>query len=133
MSLALYQQAILGLLATELASNIQLLTSRLHTRLRCISNSGISTQNSCHLPLLSESFFSKLVLPLKPGVGQYIAIHATLSAKDFFLATFYSSHPFTCILSKTSGVFPVLALANTVSCLGPQNKIGRCAGCRSPC
>ena len=28
------------------------------------------------------------VLPLKPGVGQYIAIHATLTAMDFFLAYF---------------------------------------------
>ena len=26
------------------------------------------------------------VLPLKPGVGQHIAIHATLTARDFFLA-----------------------------------------------
>ena len=25
------------------------------------------------------------VLPLKPGVGEYIAIHATLTARDFFL------------------------------------------------
>ena len=31
------------------------------------------------------------VLPLKPGVGQYIAIHATLTARDFFLAYFYPS------------------------------------------
>ena len=29
------------------------------------------------------------VLPLKPGVGQYIAIHATLTARDFFHAYFY--------------------------------------------
>ena len=28
------------------------------------------------------------VLPLKPGVGQYIAIHATLTASDFLLAYF---------------------------------------------
>ena len=28
------------------------------------------------------------VLPLKLGVGQYIAIHATLTARDFFLAYF---------------------------------------------
>ena len=28
------------------------------------------------------------VLPFKPGVGQYIAIHATLTARDFFLANF---------------------------------------------
>ena len=34
-------------------------------------------------------------LPLKPGVGQYIAIHATLTAKDFFPAYFYPSGPFT--------------------------------------
>ena len=42
------------------------------------------------------------VLPLKPGVGQYIAIHATLTARDFFLAYFYPSSPFTSIFSKTS-------------------------------
>ena len=42
------------------------------------------------------------VLPLKPGVSQYIAIHATLTARDFFLAYFYPSGPFTCIFSKTS-------------------------------
>ena len=35
------------------------------------------------------------VLPFKPGVGQYIAIHATLTARDFFLAYFYPSGPFT--------------------------------------
>ena len=29
------------------------------------------------------------VLPLKPGVGQYIAIHATLTAREFFFAYFY--------------------------------------------
>ena len=45
------------------------------------------------------------VLPLKPGVGQYIAIHATLTARDFFLAYFYTSGPFTCIFSKTSPNF----------------------------
>ena len=45
------------------------------------------------------------VLPLKPGVGQYIAIHATLTARDFFLANFYPSSAFTCIFSKTSPEF----------------------------
>ena len=50
------------------------------------------------------------VLPFKPGVGQYIAIHATLTAREFFLAYFYPSSPFTCIFSKTSpNFFPVLA------------------------
>ena len=42
------------------------------------------------------------VLPLKPGVGKYIATHATLTARAFFLANFYLSGPFTCIfISKT--------------------------------
>ena len=42
------------------------------------------------------------VLPLKSGVGQYIAIYTTVTAGDFFLAHFYPSGPFTCIFSKTS-------------------------------
>ena len=45
------------------------------------------------------------VLPLKSGVGQNIAIHTTLTAKNFFLAYFYPSGPFTCIFSKTSPNF----------------------------
>ena len=42
------------------------------------------------------------VLHVKPGVGQYIAMHATLTARDFFVANLYFSSPFTCIFSKTS-------------------------------
>ena len=45
------------------------------------------------------------VLPFKPGVVQHIAIHAKLTARDFFLAYFYPSSPFTCIFSKTSPNF----------------------------
>ena len=37
------------------------------------------------------------VLPFTPGVGQDIAMHATLTAGDLFLANFYPSGPFTCI------------------------------------
>ena len=74
------------------------------------------------------------VFPLKPGVGQYIAIHATLTDRDFFLAYFYPSGPFTCIFFQNlSRFFPVLAVANTGSCVGPQHKIGHPAGCRFPC
>ena len=62
------------------------------------------------------------VLPLKPGVGQYIATYAMLTARDFFLANFYSSGPFTYIFVCV--VVLVLAVANTSSCVGPQNKIG---------
>ena len=45
------------------------------------------------------------VLPFTLGVGQYIAIHAKLTARDFFLAYFYPSGPVTCIFSKTSPDF----------------------------
>ena len=45
------------------------------------------------------------VLPVKPGVGQHIAMHAALTAMDVFLANFYPSGPFTCIFSKTSPDF----------------------------
>ena len=73
------------------------------------------------------------VLPLKPGVGQYVAIHATLTARDFFLASFYPFSTFTCIIPKPLPIcFPVLAVANAGSCVGPQNKIGHPAGCRFP-
>ena len=75
------------------------------------------------------------VLPLKPGVGQYTAMHATLTARDFFLANFYPSGPFTCIFFPkplpSFVVFcvcfffsPVVAVASTSSCVGLQNKIG---------
>ena len=45
------------------------------------------------------------VLPLKPGVGQYTAMHITLTARVFFVANFYPSGPFTNIFSKTSPEF----------------------------
>ena len=76
---------------------------------------------------------SLTALPLKPGVGQYIATHATRTARDFFLDNFYPFSPFTCIFSITSPEFFLLAVANTGSCVGPQNKIGHPAGCRFPC
>ena len=50
---------------------------------------------------------------LKPGVGQYIAMRATLTARDFFHAYFYPSGPFICIFSKPLPISPVLAVANT--------------------
>ena len=74
------------------------------------------------------------VLLLKPGVGQYVAIHATLTAIDFFLAYFYPSGSFTCIFARISPNFcPVLAVAAIGSCVGPQNKIGHPAGGGFPC
>ena len=52
------------------------------------------------------------VLPLKLGVGQYIAINATLTARNIFLAYFYPSRPFTCIFLKPLPISPVLVVAN---------------------
>ena len=74
------------------------------------------TSTHCHIPRSGELRMQKLkshlvrtqslnVLLLKSGVGQYIAIHATLTARKFFLAYFYPSSPFTCIFSKTSPNF----------------------------
>ena len=37
------------------------------------------------------------VLPLKSGVGQYISMRSTLTARDFFFANFYPSGPFASI------------------------------------
>ena len=74
------------------------------------------------------------VLPLKPGVGQYIAIHATLTAMDFFLAYFYTSGPFTCIFLQNPPRFCLCWLWLTHGCcVGPQTKVGHPAGCRFPC
>ena len=73
--------------------------------------------------------------PFKAPVGQYIALHATLTARDFFLANFYPSGPFTCILffPNLSKILPVLAVTYIGSCVGPRNRIGHLTGCRFPC
>ena len=69
------------------------------------------------------------VLPLKPGVGQYTAIHATLTARDFFLSClflhFRSIHLH--FFQNLSRFLPVLAVANTWFLCRPAEKN------RSPC
>ena len=65
------------------------------------------------------------VLPFTPGVGQYIAIHATLTARDFsflLISTLPVHSP--AFFPKPLPIF---------SCVGLQNKIGHPAGCRFPC
>ena len=71
----------------------------------------LQTQKLKSNPMVIQSLN---VLIFKPGVGQHMAIRATLTARDFFLAYFYSSGPFTFIFSqkKLSRFFPVLAVAN---------------------
>ena len=63
------------------------------------------------------------VLPFKPGVGQYIAIHATLTAREFFLISTLPVHS-SAFFPKPLPIF---------SCVGLQNEIGHPAGCRFPC
>ena len=69
------------------------------------------TSSATLMPLLGELQTKKLkshlmrtqsfkVLPLKPGVGQYIAMHATLTARDFFVANFYPFSPSPAFFSK---------------------------------
>ena len=55
------------------------------------------------------------LLALQPGVCQNIAIHATPTARDFFLPYFHPSDPFTCIFSKTSP---------NISCVGCIYSLG---------
>ena len=54
--------------------------------------------------------------------------HACFTNCQGFLADLYPPGPFTCIFSPNlSRVFPVLAVANTGSCMELQNKIGYAA------
>ena len=73
--------------------------------------------------------------PCKAWSSQYIAIHATLTARDFFLSClflhFRSIHlPFFQNLSR---FFLCWLRLTHGSCVSPQNKIGHSAGCRFPC
>ena len=115
------------------------LLSMASSRERC---KGISSDSSTPPPprsgeLRTQKLKSHLVrtqslnvLPLKLGVGQYIAIHATLTARDFFLVYFYPSGPFTCTdFPNLSRFFLCWLWLAHASCVGPQNKIG----CRFLC
>ena len=106
------------------------LTRRYSAAFLWLRTEELRTQKLKSLLLRTQSL---KVLLLKPGVGQYKAIHATLTARNFFLANFYPSGPFICIFSKPLPSFPALAVANTGSCVGPQHKIGHPAKCRFPC
>ena len=83
---------------------ISLLPTVLHAVLvsfntACTQSGELRTQKSKSHLLTTQSL---KVLPLKPRVrvGQYIAIHATLTARISFFADFYFSGPFICIFSK---------------------------------
>ena len=73
------------------------------------------------------------VLPLKPGVGQHIAIYATLTARDFFLAYFHPSDPHLHFFKNPFKFFLCWLWLTHGSCASPQNKIGHPVECRFPC
>ena len=74
------------------------------------------------------------VLPLKSGLGQHMAMHATLTARYFFIANFSPSGPFTCVFFQNLSRFLLCWLWLTHgSCVGPQNKIGHPTRCRFQC
>ena len=71
------------------------------------------------------------VLPLKPGVGQCIVYTNRQWFLPCLFLPFQSIHLY--FFQNLSWFFPVLAVANTGSCVGPQNKIDGPAGCRFLC
>ena len=74
------------------------------------------------------------VLPLQPGVGQYIAyILRLLPGISSLLISTFPGHSPAFFFQNLSRFFPVLAVANAGSCVGPQNKISHPAGCGFPC
>ena len=77
----------------------------IHFRSECSLNLQQWGAAGAEIKVPSDETHSLKVLPLKPGVGQYIAMHATLTVRDFFHANFYPSGPFVCIFSKTPPEF----------------------------
>ena len=69
-------------------------------------------------PLLSKA------LPLNPGVPQNMAIvHASPTARNFFLSDFYPLGPFGYIIFQISSlVFLALGVANACYRVGPRNE-----------
>ena len=68
---------------------------------------------------------SSNALYFEPWAGPYIAMNAANDVRDFFLANFYPPAPFIWICFQNCfRAFSVLAVANTGSCVGSQNKIG---------
>ena len=119
------------LIATSVAIGYQITELADYTCVFVVVGSGeLRTQKLKSNLLRTQSL---KVLPLQSGVGQYIAIHATLTARHFFLADTTLPVHSLALSQNLSRIFLVLAVANTGSCVGPQNKIGHPAGCRFPC
>ena len=91
----------------------------------CILRSGVLWTQKLKVHLLRIQ--SSKALSLKPGVGQYIAMHASPTARDFFLANSIlpvRSPAFFFSPKLLPIFFSVLSLASTGFCVCPQNEIG---------
>ena len=103
----------------------------LHKRIAQLPRSGeMRTQKSKSHLMRTQSLS---VLPLKPGVGQYIAMHSMLTARDFYLFPSFRSNYLHFFPKKTLPIFLCWLWLTHGSCVGPQNKIGNPAECRFPC
>ena len=105
--------------ACTVPHNGQLQTQKLKTHL-------LGAQSSKVLPFKSTLGFTSTGQspPFKPGAGLYIAMHATPTARNFFLANFYRAGPFTSIFSKTSLGFFLCWLCLTPVPVWVRRKLG---------
>ena len=62
-------------------------------------------------------------MPLKSGVGHNIATYASPTARDFFLELISTFLVHSSASPRPKVFFYMLAVANTGSCVGLQNKI----------
>ena len=68
----------------------------------------LSTESLCgelRMQKVKSHLLRTQSLKVLSGVGKYIAVQATLTARDFFLAYLYPSGPFTCIFPKHLPIF----------------------------
>ena len=92
------------------------------------SRGGVLRAQKLRSPLLRKNPELTNVLPLKPEVGQNVALHASPTARDFChvqIFTFYVHSPSFLFFSKFSPYFlTALVLTIAVSRVGPPSKIG---------
>ena len=82
--------------------------------------------------LVRTQLCSLSVLPLKLRVGQYGYMLCILSGiSSLVISLLLVNSP--AFFPKPLLIFPVLAVANTGSCVGQQNKVGHPVGCRFLC
>ena len=83
-----------------------------------------TAETEIRVPLWSTH--NSTVLPLKPGVGLNVAMHASPTAMNFLLSNFFLPGPFNFIYCETYlRFFLALSMAFAGFRVCPRNKIGR--------